>query len=123
MWENIVLINFTSSLLILIWVSIFLNSDLYIRLFHDVFVEPVAVFLASILGFCIWFYIIINHNTWWFEKEVIITIIWWLAFLKSCITLLFPKKIVKLAGRIKLNSNIMKLIWLIYVTLWLALSL
>lgn len=123
MWENIVLINFTSSLLILLWVSIFLNSELYIRLFHDVFVEPVAVFLASILGFCIWFYIIIHHNTWWFEKEIIITIIWWIAFLKSCLTLLFPRKIVKLAWKMKLNTNIIKAIGLVYISLWLILSL
>lgn len=72
-------------------IALLLHKSMYTSLVKSIKKSLSALYVAGILSFTFGLIIVTLHNVWVSDWEVIITIIGWLAMVKGCVFLLFPK--------------------------------
>jgi hypothetical protein len=77
--------------LVIISLSMFINSERYKSIIHDVTYNPSFLFLTGVIALIIGILMVISHNIWQANWRTIITLIAWLSFIKGTVRVLFPQ--------------------------------
>ena len=118
------IIQLLGVLYLVMGVSFLFNQKYYRSLFKDMLKSNIFKFLWWYIALVIGFIILLYYNELTLSKEWLITIFWWIAFLKWIILLRFPnflKKVPKLFTKkenFSLLSFFVIMLWLLLVYLW-----
>lgn len=74
-----------------IGLGMFFNPKFYKKRLSEYAKSDTSLFISGILALVIGYLLITFHNTWDWNKGIIITIVGWIAFLKGVMILAIPK--------------------------------
>ncbi len=96
----------------LVWV---INPRVFREMVKDIINNRGVLFISGLMAITIGYLVIALHNTWTFNRQVIITILGWLSLLKGLLIVILP------ATKIKVFLNLEKIGKFLAVSPWLVL--
>lgn len=87
-----------------IGLGMFFNPKFYKKRLNEYAKSDTSLFISGILALVIGYLLITFHNTWDWNKGIIITIVGWIAFLKGVIILAIPKMTDRVMELMKLEK-------------------
>lgn len=111
-------------LFLFIWLSSLLNKNIYKKILDGFISNFWLYFLTWGLVLLLWFIMIAFHNVWELKLTVIITILWWMSFIKGAVMLILPewtmdltKKVMKMNSIMAIFSYPILILWLVFLIL------
>jgi uncharacterized protein YjeT (DUF2065 family) len=92
-----------------IGVGMLVHPEMLAKMFRNLEHDPVAVYLSGFLSLFLGYVLVAFHNTWSFDRSVIITIIGWLALLKGLSLLLFPTSLFSVSKKLTNSDTFLKI--------------
>lgn len=77
--------------LVIISLSMFINTDRYRSIIYDLTNHPSSIFLTGVIALIIGILLVVCHNIWEANWRIVITLIAWLSFIKGVVRVLFPE--------------------------------
>jgi len=108
-------------ILLLLWIGLFINTKYYKDIINHITNKNHTLVLAGILWMVVWSYMVSNHNVYESTPAIIISVIWWIALLKSALILALPESFSKVIKNMKYGKNTIKTVWILYIAIWLYL--
>ena len=82
--------------------------------------QPAVLLLSAVVTLMLGLALVLQHNIWVMDWQVLVTILCWIVFLKGLFLLFFPKK-AELSMALLQNKAMMGIIWIIDLSLAIAL--
>lgn len=92
-----------------IGVGMLAHPEVLKKMFRDLEHGPVAVYLSGFMSLFMGYVLVAFHNTWRFDRSVIITIVGWLALFKGLSLLLFPTSLFAVSKKLTANERYFKI--------------
>ena len=89
--NDIQIFHLLGLLCFVIGLGMFFNPKFYKKLMNEYTKSGPALFVSGMLALAIGYVLITFHNTWEWNKSIIITIVGWIAFLKGVMILAIPQ--------------------------------
>jgi len=106
----------------IVWIAILFNRKFYKKMLYDFSKNITMFYIASLLPLLAGLVIILNHNIWISDWTVIITIFWWLAFIKWVCLLIFPEFNLRMIKNLKKSDSLLVAWWIFAASLWAYLT-
>ena len=105
----------------LIWIRLLFNSDIFSESKSWLKNEKLSVMISSVWGLIAWILILKSHNIWTWEPWIIlISLLWWLIFIKSAILIAVPQLFEKIVEKINYPNWLIKVFWVLYILIWIC---
>ncbi|MDD4151670.1 MAG: hypothetical protein PHR68_03585 [Candidatus Gracilibacteria bacterium] len=101
-------------LMLVLGISLVINTELYLKMIKDLLKEPIALFVSAMRGFVIGLIMIQNHNIWQMSWITIISVFGRIIFIKSIAILLRPTVFNNFAQKCKFSNKIIQVAGIIY---------
>ena len=108
-------------ILLLLWIGLFINTEYYKDIINHITDKSHTLIIAWILWMVVWSFMVSNHNIYEWIPQIIISVFWWLALLKSALILALPTSFTRILKKMKYWTNAIKTTWIIYIAIWLYL--
>lgn len=123
---SIFLAKIVGLLLIVVATSLIINTSMYKNFFKemnkDTYKDHLQLFFMWFISFIVGMIVVLKHNLWELNWFVIITILWYLAIIKWISLIVFPNKTLSITNKLKINKKLLKIIWTIYLIIWLYIT-
>ncbi|MEI7750419.1 MAG: hypothetical protein WCJ25_05495 [Candidatus Moraniibacteriota bacterium] len=91
-----------------IGVGMLAHPDVLKKMFRNLEHDPVAVYLSGFISLFMGYVLVAFHNTWHFDRSVIITIVGWAGLLKGLSLLLFPTSLFGVSKKLTTSDAYLK---------------
>ncbi|MBF8263965.1 MAG: hypothetical protein HW387_1630 [Parachlamydiales bacterium] len=112
--------------LFFICLAMLLQPQRFKKIMTEVLAHPASLFVCAATNILFSLVVLVPHNLWVANWQVLITIIAWLALLKGLVTLFFPERYVNMSKNLmsKQSYQVWTWVWLLIALflVWMGLS-
>jgi len=123
METSLLLAKIIGPFFLIVWTWMLFNWKNFEKIIKDFFKNSALMWVTMFFTLILWLLLITFHNIWEKSWIVIITILWWLTFIKWAFYSLFPWLMMKIAKYFMDKfSVILPIGWILWVLIWAYLT-
>lgn len=84
-----------------------------VRYLFDIYQNPEAVFLTGVVELFLGLALVVSHNTWTWNFQVIITVVGWTLLVRGLGRVAFPERTVRMLERFKTQKALMTILLIV----------
>jgi len=106
---------------IVTWISLFVNRAYFEKMIDDMENNFLLLFISGIMTMVLWLLVILHVNTFESLYLGVITIIWWMMFIKWVMYMICPRWMIAVAKKMRWIIKYIWIFWFLYIALWICL--